>query len=218
MKGFILSPRAILVGVAIMLIFSNTIINLVGDIAWGVSGRGWDRLGRNVGATIFAADSRIKTAVEQIDTTKKLSGANITITTNDTDEPIPTDTFLKYTYGNVFIWRLQIILGVVAMFIYIWLLSKFFIWASHSSKIDLVGKLIAILAAIVILGIAQMGYTGFVQQDLQVPYIGVYTLITNPDALFGVIDYTEILPGNQTTGTIMNGTEPMSTNNTEGLL
>lgn len=178
MKGF-LSIKTILVTVAILVIFGNTILSIIGDVAYGIRTGDWNKLVTDVGATIFSADSRILDAVTQLSNPFVIDSTYL--------------TFLK----------MQLFFSLASLFIYIWLVYKGLSMIAMGTKHDFGTKIMVVLFAIIIIGVAQMIYT-FSIGKFQMPYSGLWSFITNPGVIAQTIDYVsnEYIPklSNNTSG------------------
>lgn len=163
MKGFI-SIKTILMTVAVLVIFGNTILTLVGDVAYGIREGNWNKLVTDLGSTIFSADSRI------LDATAQLSNPSVMDSTYL--------TFLK----------MQLLFALSSLFIYLWLVYKGLSLIAMGTQHDFGTKIIVLLFAIIIIGVAQMIYT-FSIGEFQMPYSGVWSFITNPGVIAQTIDY-----------------------------
>lgn len=174
MRGFV-GISTILILVAILAIFGNMIVNSIeGGILCGM-GRECDTLLSATGGTILNSEIRVKDAVYAIENP-------------ETYADIPN----REEYTN---WlRYEIIFGVATTIIIIVILWIILMKVTPSSRIDLFAKVIALVLAILIIGLVQVAYSTFVEGRATMPYPGMASLIAHPGAILSTIDWTEVGP------------------------
>ena len=174
MKGF-LYLGSIFMWIGIMSIFGGTFFMLTDAGYQCITGFGCD--------DVYTAAGRFFLA-PQIDMANAIDKINAGVESGEIDEYM-VSTYQKQILASILITLLLFI-------VLTWLFIK------SMTTLNATDYMFAGFLAIAMIGALQIGIGYFLTGEFSMPFIGFIKLIETPEVLIGVINYSEVLPLNQT--------------------
>lgn len=203
MKG-LLGVKGILILVTLIVLFGGAMYDVTTTgvrCAIGTMGNSnytCEEFGFTIGSVFVSPDRNIATGVDAILTLREYQVTN----------PEQYQELAGLISTDEQGYRNQILIGIAGLIVLLGALTYFMLKITPSSILHIDSKFTSVAFAILLFISVYMFYTGWYEGDLQIPFSGLWKLVTNSDVLLDVVDHTSALPGTLTTDDIIgeNGT------------